>query len=132
MRAFQIALFLMILQASVVFVTDAGIFEHSYLENASLAKNTYSTYSLSNITDYTGDATEPSTWDYFTISVRWIVDGLFMIIKAFVGVVFIAQTLVVIFKVPIPLAGLLQVGVYFIYYWGYMEWKSNRGTRYME
>lgn len=132
MRAFQIALFLMILQASVVFVNDSGIFDQNYLENSTIAENTYSTYTLTNLSEYTGNTTTVSSWDYFTLSARWIIDGFFMIIKAFIGVVFIAYTLITIFSVPVPLAGFLQVGVYFIYYWGYMEWKSGKTTKYME
>ena len=132
MRAFHIMLFLIILQASVVFVSDTGIFDQNYIEDASLAKNSYYTsYNISNLTEYSAGE-EPSTWDYFTISAKWIIDGLFLFVKIIFAVAFIFPLLISIFNVPASLAAFIQGGIYVIYLWGYMQWKAGRSTKYME
>jgi len=133
MRAFHIILFLIVLQASIVFVSDTGIFNQNYIENASLAKNTYyKSYNITNLSQYNDLNTEPSTWDYFTISARWIIEGFFLFIKIIFAIAFIFPLLISIFNVPTSLAAFIQGGIYVIYLWGYMQWKSGKSTKYME
>jgi len=123
MRALEISLFIIMIQASVVFVNDSGLFTASY---AASPHNTYTQYNTTQLAQGIEDPNNLGLLDWFWISVRWIFDGLFIILKIFLGVVFILPWLIFVFHVPLVFATLLQVGIYVIYWLGYASWKSNR------
>ena len=123
MRAIEISLFLIMIQASVVFVNDSGMFASTF---AASPHNTYTLYNTSQLTAGIEDPNNLGLLDWFWISVRWIFDSLFIILKVLLGVVVILPWLIYVFHIPAIFAIFMQVGIYVIYWLGYASWKSNR------
>jgi hypothetical protein len=123
MRALEISLFIIMIQASVIFVNSTNLFATNYAASPS---NAYTQYNTSQISQGVEDPNNLGLLDWFWISVRWIFDSLFVILKVVLAVVLIWPWLVFVFHVPVELATLLQVGIYIIYWLGYASWKSNR------
>ena len=123
MRAIEISIFIMLIQASVVFVNDVGMFSTNY---AASPHNAYTEYNVTQLSAGVENPEQMGLMDWFWISVRWVFDGLFIILKMLLAVIVIFPFLVFTFHVPVPLATLIQVGVYVIYWLGYASWKSNR------
>lgn len=133
MRAFDIILFLIILQASIVFVGHAGIFNHNYLTNTSLAENQYSTYTVKgNLSGYSDVSQNPSAWDYFKTSITWAVQALIMFVKILFSVLVIYPTLVDVFGIPAPLSALIQVVIVVLWVIGLAQLKSKTSIKHME
>ena len=132
MRAFEIILFIIIVQAAVVFTTDINLFDANYLEQSSLAKNQYSTTTIEgNLSEYGSISENPSNWDYFKTSIVWSIEAMIMFVKIIFSIVFIFPVLVKVFEVPTVLAAFLQVGIVGIYIWGLAQWKTGKSTRHM-
>ena len=130
-RAIDIAVFILILNAAVVFVSDVDLFDANYLEQGDLARNQYSSYTIEeNLSEY-GNASSISTWDYFKISVVWAVQAMIMFVKIVFSVVFVYPILVEVFGVPDVLSAFLQVGVWAIYIVGIFQWKAKISGKHM-
>ena len=123
MRAMEIAMFIILIQAGVVFVNSIGLFSTTYAVSPA---NAYTDMNVSEIGGVVEDPANMGLLDWFLISVRWVFDGLFIVLKVMLAVVVIWPFLVFVFHVPPELATFLQVGVYVIYWLGYASWKSNR------
>ena len=132
-RAIDIAVFVLILNAAVVFVGDVGLFDDNYLEQSDLARNQYSSYTIEgNLSEYGNASAGISTWDYFKMSVVWAIEALIMFVKIVFSVVFIYPILVKVFGVPEVLSLFLQGAIYSIYLIGIAQWKSGKSTKHME
>ena len=132
LRAFEIILFIIILQAAVVFTTDIGLFDTNYLEQSSLARNQYSTVNITeNLSEFSNLSVNPSNWDYFKTSIVWSVEALVWFIKIIFSIIFIFPVLIKVFGVPTDLAAFLQVGIVGIYIWGLVQWKTKTSTKGM-
>ena len=130
-RAIDLAIFILILNAAVVFVADVDLFDANYLEQGDLARNQYSSYTIEeNLSEY-GNASSISTWDYFKMSVVWAIEAMIMFVKIVFSVVFIYPILVKVFGVPGVLSGFLQVGVWAIYIVGIFQWKAKISGKHM-
>ena len=132
MRAVDLAIFILILNAAVVFVADVGLFDDNYLEQSDLSRNQYSSYTIEgNLSEYGNVSANPSNWDYFKTAVVWTIEAMIMFIKIVFSVVFIYPVLVKVFSIPPVLSLFLQVGIYSVYIIGYAQWKSGKSVRNM-
>ena len=133
LRAFEIILFILLLQASIVFVGNIDLFEgDDYMEYSAMADNEYSTWNITGELSEYSVGEEASAWDYFSASVTFLIDGLIMFFKIIFSIVFIYPTLVKVFGLPWELSALLQVGIVTIYIWGLMQYKSGKSTKMMD
>lgn len=123
MRAIEISLFIIMIQASVVFVNSAGLFSNTY---AASPQNTYTEYNISQLSAGTEDPNNLDLIDMVWMGIRWIIDGFFVLLKVLLAIVLIWPWMVFEFHVPAEIATFLQVGIYVIYWLGYASWKSGR------
>ena len=125
-------MFILILNAAVVFVADVNLFDANYLEQGDLARNQYSSYTIvDNLSEYGNASINPSTWDYFKMSVTWAIEAMIMFVKIVFSVVFIYPILVEVFYVPEVLSGFLQIGIWSLYLVGIAQWKAKVSTKNM-
>ena len=116
----------------MVFVADVDLFDANYLEQGDLARNQYSSYTIEeNLSEYGNASANPSTWDYFKMSVVWAIEAMIMFVKIVFSVVFIYPILVKVFGVPGVLSGFLQIGVWSLYLIGIAQWKAKVSTKNM-
>ena len=131
-RAIDIAIFVLILNASVVFVADVELFDANYLDQTDLSRNQYSSYTIEdNLSEFENVSANPSTWDYFKMSVAWAIEAFVWFIKIVFAVVFIYPVLVEVFGIPGVLSGFLQIGIYSIYLVGLFQWKAKISAKHM-
>lgn len=131
-RAIDLAIFVLILNAAVVFVADVELFDANYLEQSDLSRNEYSSYTIEdNLSEFGNASASLSNWDYFKMSVAWAIEALIMFIKIVFSVVFIYPVLVEVFGVPDVLSGFLQIGVWALYLIGLAQWKSKVSAKHM-
>ena len=129
MKAYQIALYLIILQASIGLVNDLGVFSHNY---ASTPTNEYISWNVSQIGGAYGNQTEPSVWDMMVVAARMIWESLIALLKILLAVVVIYPILVNVFMIPPQISGLIQVGIYVVYGIALVQFKTGRNIHYME
>ncbi len=124
-RALDIAIYLIIIQATIVFVNNLGIFDEDYYANQN---NTYTEYRIGS-TDkevYKAQIEEPSLIDKGIYLVEIAIGGLFAILEILIAVFVILPTLIRDFGVPAGLSVLLQVGIWVIYYIGWYQYRSGK------
>jgi len=141
MRAFEIAMMCVLLQASIVFVGAMNIFSGDPLASGA-HQNQYTSWTVEStlgedFEDYAvGNSTNSSgilyQVDTFLIGVTWIWQSFIWVMRILVSVVLIYPTLAWVFGVPEELSALIQIGVVMIYIWGWVQWKSNRQPKYFE
>ena len=113
-------------------MADVNLFDANYLEQGDLARNQYSSYTIEdNLSEYGNASANPSTWDYFKISVVWAIEAIIMFVKIVFSVVFVYPILVKVFGVPEVLSAFLQCAIYAIWIIGYMQWKKGISARHM-
>ncbi len=129
MRAWEIAKFLIIIQATIGLMNGMGYFGDS---------GTYFPTQNDSTTQYTvGDISEfnPATsggvtqMGYFDMAVTLVTAGtnlLLVVLKAIAGVYF---TLTEVFCVPEPVALVFQVVIYLEVLYGVAQWLANRSGR---
>ncbi|MFA7162505.1 MAG: hypothetical protein WC083_08055 [Candidatus Methanomethylophilaceae archaeon] len=129
MRAWEIAKFLIIIQATIGLMNGMGYFGDS---------GTYFPTQNDSTTQYTvGDISEfnPATsggvtqMGYFDMAVTFVMAGLNLVLKVIESIIFIFPTLVNTFGVPIPLAAILQIVIHMEVLYGVAQWKSGRSGR---
>lgn len=129
-RAKDITLFLICIQAAIPFINGLGVFTAIYSANP---VNPASEYSLMNLSDYTGTATQStSAWDEAYIMVHWVMDGFSFMVNVFLNVVFVWLTLVTVFHVPVLLSTFLQAAVWLVYASYIAQWISNKPEKLYE
>lgn len=122
--AYDIARWLIIIQATIGFVNGLGLFDDPYYQEDVNNKSAYETGSLDELSE---DQSSPVS--YFDMLVTMVLGGFLMMVYIFAAVFFILPTLITEFHVPLALAALLQVGVYWVYYGAYAELRMNRPLR---
>jgi hypothetical protein len=129
LRAIDISIFLIALQASLKFVAILGIFSTSYYAGPA---NHWTEQSISNLSDYSVNATsatmELSLFQEASMAIEFLYDSLFFMIEILLSVIVIFPTLVRTFHIPIEVSGFLQTFVWFMYYLGYRQWKSGKSV----
>lgn len=129
MRAFEIILFLVCIQAAVGFVNTVALFDNQYYATPS---NRFSeNYTISEISQYGDIADEPGILDYFEMTVMWLWTSFFIFLNIVFGIAILYFPLVNLFGMPQSLALFIQAGVAIIYVWGYIQFKSGRSTKHM-
>lgn len=126
MRAFYLALFLILIQGSIGFVNAVGLFDESYMATP---QNQYMDYRVGDID--TSVSESPGIVDYVYMSVMWVWQAFVVLIQIILAIVLILPTLIVTFQFPASLSVFLQLGIYVVYYIGYVQFKANRPIRYM-
>ena len=126
MRAWEIAKFLIIVQAAIGLMNGMGYFGDSEIYFAT-QNDTTAQYTIGNIEEFnpasSGGVTQMS---YFDMAVTLVTSGLNLIYKVFEAIICIFPTLVNVFGVPVELAALLQIVIYLEVLYGVAQWKSNR------
>lgn len=122
--AYDIARWLIIIEATIGFVNGLGLTDAQYYQQDI---NNRSAYEVGDLDELAEDQT--SATSYFDMLVTMVLGGFLMIIKMFLAVFFILPFLVTQFYVPLPLAALIQVGVYWCYYGAIAELRMNRPLR---
>lgn len=122
--AFNIARWLIIIEATIGFVNGMGLFDDQYYQQDI---NNKSAYQVGDLEELAQEQSSPTS--YFDMLVTMVLGGFLMIIKMFLAVFFILPFLVMQFHIPLSLAALLQVGVYWVYYGAIAELRMNRPLR---
>lgn len=145
MRAFDIILFLICIQAAVGFVAtlsaDEGLFSINPLDMVEYENSTKYTedYTIEEITrEYGGEHGNDTAFgevrrkvENFTNIVSALGKAVIMFFNMLFFTLFIYFPLVNLFGVPQSLALFIQVGLSFIYMWGIVQFLSNRSTKHM-
>ena len=127
MRAWDITLLLIVVQACIGLVNGIGLFDVTYFAT----QNDSTAYTVGDISDLhdVESGGEVSQMSYFDLAVTFSMAGINLLFKIVEAIVFILPTLVDQFKIPLPLAAVLQSMIYLQIAWGYAQWKSNRSGR---
>ena len=129
MRAIDISILLIAIQASLKFVLLLGVFTTSYY---AVPSNHWTEQSVSNLSQYSVNATsttvELSLFQEASLAVEFLFDSIFFMIEILLSVIVIFPTLINIFHIPVAVSGFLQTFVWFMYYLGYREWKSGKSV----
>lgn len=128
-RASEFTLCIILIQASLGFVTASGMFSHNYM--GSLQNN--ATYTITDLEEYSQEVEgDVSFTDELMTMARWGLEAVFIGARILFAVVFIFWDLVTVFKVPMILAAFIQAGVYYVYAVWYSQYKSGKGWRMYE
>jgi len=131
MRAWDITLLLIVVQACIGLVNGVGLFDQAYFASQNDSTTAYTVGDISGLHDV-GAGGEASQMSYFDFVVTFGMAGINLLFKIIEAIVFIFPTLVDQFKIPLPLAAVLQSMIYLQIAWGYAQWKSNRSGRSTE
>lgn len=128
-RASDITLMIIIIQASLGFVSASGMFTHNYVGN--LQNN--ASYTIMDLKEYSKQVEgDVDVVDELMTLARWGLEAVFIGARIIFAVVFVFWDLVTVFKVPMVLAAFIQAGVYYVYAVFYSQFKSGKGWRLYE
>ena len=129
MRAIDITVMLIGIQAALKFVVLLGIFTTSFY---AVPSNQWTEVNVSNLSRYSVNATstsgELSVFEQASMAVDFIWDSLFFMVEILLSVIVIFPTLVGTFNVPDEISAFIQTFVWFMYFLGYREWKSGKSV----
>ena len=128
MRAFEIALFLIVVQASIGFFNSIDAFDTDYYNTP---QNQYN-YEVSDLAAYSNITRTIPLLDYMIMTATWMWDTLFIMLDIVFSVVIIFPIVINTFNIPVVLSVFMQVGIYVVYATGYIQWKSGKGLKYFE
>lgn len=134
LRAFDIIFIIILIQASIGFTNGIGLFEEPAYATP---HNKVSGWNISVIGNATGDTGEGKTgigkvYDQISTLARWAWECLFIFLNIVLAIIYVYPTLVDTFNLPNELSVFLQIGIYVLYVWGFMQYKSGKSTMYME
>ncbi len=131
MRAIDITIFLIAIQATLKFIFLIGIFGTAYYV---VPSNHWTEQSISNLSEYsvnytsTGSTGEVSLFEQASMVVDFAWDSLFFMFEILLAVIIIFPTLINTFHIMPAMSAFLQTFVWFMYYLGYRQWKSNKSV----
>ncbi len=128
MRAWDLAIFVIMIEMSIGFIAGLGFYDHPSL--MSVQNGEINRYQTENINETFAE--KPTIADYLKFSLDWVFASFnmfIMIVSAFVGISWILYTT---FKLPLTLCFFIQGIVYLIYTWGFIQWRSGRGGQAFE
>lgn len=129
MRAIDVTILLIAIQASLKFVFLLGIFSTAYYV---VPANHWTEQSISNLSQYSVNATsgtgELGLFEQASMAVEFLWDSLFFMLEILLSVIVIFPTLINVFHIPIVVSGFLQTFIWFMYYLGYRQWKSGKSV----
>jgi len=126
MKALNITIFIIILQLSVGFINELGVFEKDYMATPD---NDYMAYNVTTLNEANAFSNE-SLVDKALGLVDFAIEAIFGLLKIMFGIIVIYPTLVSIFNIPSALSALLQGIIYVVYILGYYELKSGKQVEY--
>ncbi len=143
MRAWDITLLLIVIQACIGLVNGIGLFDVTYFATQNDSTTAYTVGDISALHGFERGGDVPdipgieggasvSQMSYFDLAVTFGMAGINLLFKIVEAVVFIFPVLVNQFHIPLPLAAVLQMMFYLQVAWGYAQWKSNRSGRSTE
>jgi len=125
MRAADILLFCLCVNAAMSFVNTIGVFSP---QDQWVTAKTGSAYDLGlgNINSY--DTQNLSWGEMVQIGIIWLVETTLFVIRFLVTAAIIVPAMAMSFGIPWnhPVVLMLQAGLYFIYMWGIIQWKSGK------
>lgn len=129
MRAMDILLFCLCINAAIVLVDSSGMgamfnpHGDGTTGYMSPEKGGIFDNSLSDISALSPDA---SIVDYAIAATAWVIETAIFLIKFLVSAVFVLPAMMRIFGFPIWLATFIQVLMYVTYMWAIIQWKSGK------
>ncbi len=126
-RATEIALALILLQASIGFVDAIGMFDTTYV--APIQND--ASYNITHLSTMGAD-TENTDWiDQITAGIDLFIGTFLIGFKIVFSIIFIFPTLVDRFHVPAAISIFIQAGIYYSYATWYAQYRSGKGwTQY--
>ena len=128
MRAWDITLLLIVVQACIGLVNGIGLFDENYFATQNDSTTAYTVGDIADLHDVESGG-EVSQMSYFDLAVTFGMAGINLLFKIVEAIVFIFPVLVDQFHIPLPLAAVMQSMIYLQVAWGYAQWKSNRSGR---
>jgi len=125
MRAFDILLFLVCLEATIGFVASLDVFPVSYVDPSAV----HSDWSLVEIQE---EASQQGFFDKMMLATDMLFKALGMFFNMMVAIVAIYVPLTSVLGVPSEVALLVQSVVYVVYVWALIQFLSGRSIKYME
>jgi len=99
----------------------------------SMVHNEYSTWNVTeNLSQFNNTDSGMRVYDYFKLSVTWLVTSLWWFIKVVFSIIIIYPTLVHVFGIPAPISALIQAAIIPIYIMGWVQFRSQRSMKGME
>ncbi len=125
-RATEIALALILLQASIGFVDAVGMFDTTYV--ATVRNN--ASYNLTHLSSYENVNENDIFAQAAALADMFI--GTFLIgLKMVFSVIIIFPTLITRFHIPLEISVFIQAGIYYVYATWYAQYRSGKGwTQY--
>ena len=127
MRAYDILLFLVCLEAAIGFVSSLHIFPVNYVDVS--AVQTPQDWNLQEVENQTASQ---SIFDKMMLATDMLFKALSMFLNMLVAIVAIYIPLTTVLGVPSEIALLLQGVVYVVYVWAIIQFLSGRSVKYME
>jgi len=127
MRAYDILLFLVCLEATIGFVSSLHIFPADYVDAS--AVQTPADWNLQEVENQTASQ---SIFDKVMLATDMLFKALTMFLNMLVAIVAIYIPLTSVLGVPSEIALLLQGVVYVVYAWAIIQFLSGRSVKYME
>ena len=127
MRAYDILLFLVCLEATIGFVSSLQVFPTDYVDAS--AVQTPADWNLQEVENQTASQ---SIFDKVMLATDMLFKALSMFLNMLVAIVAIYIPLTSVLGVPSEIALLLQGVVYVVYAWAIIQFLSGRSVKYME
>jgi len=130
MRALDIAIALVLLQASIGFINGLHIFDQGtdviYYENDTAR---YREYNITSLEGAVKDVGETSVWDNILGGIGLVGSAVTLMYQMFVTVIFIYPALAHNFGVPAGISTVLQAAIWFTYALGIFQILTGRSTK---
>jgi len=130
MRALDIAIALVLIQASIGLINEFHIFDGgsgvNYYENDPAR---YREYNITNLEDSAKDIQSTNTWDNIMGGVGLVGSAVSLIYQIFVSILFIYPALANNFGIPSQISGVLQIGIWFMYAIGIFQVLTGKSTK---
>ena len=120
MRALEIAIFLLMISASISLVNSMGILDNTYVYNDNTP---YRFWTVSNLTDFQTD--NPTILDQVVVYVQFLIASILWIVNIIATTIFIYPVLVDAFGVPGALSLFLQLGIWLNWVIGFVQWRRG-------
>lgn len=127
MRAMDILLFCLCINAAIVLVSASGMGEmfNPGHPNGFFTADTGEYYD-NTLSDISNLNNNDSFTDMFMIAASWVIETTVFMIKFLLSAVIVIPAMMDIFGFPLYLAAFLQGLLWVTYMWAYVQWKSGK------
>lgn len=130
MKAYEIALFIIILSASIGFMNNIGVF--GIEQQTAAPESEFTERNISNLENLTQNQSEASVLEKTTVSIHWLFRGLSMMLDIVGAIFFLYPTLDNVFGIPGSISALLQSAIWVVYVVGIVQIFLRSGFKYYE